>query len=223
MLATIDRLFQPLEGILDRVFGAILPKLHNTLDRLFEYQYNETRKGVFGLFDTPEKIKKAAKAAHEKGYTGFDCFTPFPVHGLEFDMGLKRSKIPYVTFFMGMCGTLTAFFLQFGVHEQISTIPYMNSYPLNIGGKPTFSWPAMVPICFELTVLFGGQCTAATLLLLSKLPRPFRKPLHKEITNDKFALWIPAHSAGYAEEDVKSFLSSIGAASVTAVDEKKPF
>jgi hypothetical protein len=223
MLNALDKLFAPVEGLLDRMFGSILPKLHRTIDKLFEYQYLETRKGVFGLFDTPEKIKKAAKAAHEKGYTGFDCMTPFPVHGLEFDMGLRRSKLPYVTFFMGMTGTLTAFLLQFAVHEQISTIPYLNSYPLNIGGKPTFSWPAMVPICFELTVLFGGQLTAATLMLVSKLPRPFRKPLHKDITNDKFALWIPAHSENYSESGVKEFMQSIGASEITAVDEAKPF
>jgi len=223
MLATIDRLFQPLENLLDRVFGAILPALHRAVNKIFEYQYLETRKGVFGLFDTPEKIKAAAKAAHEKGYTGFDCLTPFPIHGLEFEMGLKRSKLPLVTFVMGLTGFLTAVMLQTGVHEQISTIPYMNSYPLNIGGKPSFSWPAMVPICFGLTVLFGGHCTALTLMLLSKLPRPFRKPLHKDITNDKFAIWIPAHSEGYSEDGVKAFLSSLGAQEITAVDEKKPF
>lgn len=223
MLEKLDNIFQPLERLLDRVFGAILPGIHNTVNRLFEYQYLETRKGVFGLFDTGEKIKKAAKAAFEKGYTNFDCMTPFPVHGLEFDMGLKRSKLPFVTFFMGMTGTTLAFFLQFGVHEQFSTIPYMNSYPLNIGGKSTFSWPAMVPICFELTVLLGGQFTAATLMLLSKMPRPFRKPLHKDITNDKFALWIPASSEGYSEEGARAFLASLGAQEITAVDEKKPY
>jgi len=112
------------------------------------------------------------------------------------------------------------------VHEQVlpplvqymDIFPNLRSYPLNIGGKPTYSWPAMVPICFELTVLFGGHTTVAGLLLLSKIPKPSRKVLHPDITNDKFALWIPSDSQDYSEEGVKEFLSGLGAGEITSVD-----
>ena len=195
------------------------------LDRLFEYTFRETNSGIYGLFDSPEKISKAARDTHAKGYTHFDCLTPFPVHGLEFDMGLKRSRIPYITFFAGLTGLSIAFLLQFVVHEQVIPPifqyfdPYANfrSYPLNIGGKPTFSWPAMVPILFELTVLIGGHTTVAGLILIGGMFRPFRRILHPDITNDRFCLWIPTDSANYSEEGVRAHLAALGAQNITKV------
>lgn len=210
---------EALEKALDNFFAAPGRIWQNFAEKFFGYTYRETNKGVFGLFTSPEKILAAAKTTHEKGYTNFDCMTPFPIHGLEFAMGLKRSKIPYITFFAGITGTTLAFLMQFSVHEQVSSIPYFNSFPLNIGGKPTYSWPAMVPIMFELTVLLGGLATAAGLMLLSKMPTPSRKVLHPEITNDKFALWIPADSANYSEEGVKSFMRDLGAEEITVVNQ----
>ena len=208
-----------LEKAIDAFFDAPVKILTKFSDKFFEYTFRETNHGVFGLFNSPEKIKDAAKKTHEKGYTNFDCLTPFPVHGLEFDMGLKRSKIPYITFFAGLTGFTIAFLMQLSVHEQITTFPYFNSYPLNIGGKPTYSWPAMVPILFELTVLLAGLATAAGLLFLSKMPKASRKVLHPDITNDKFALWIPSDSSNYSEEGVKSFLRELGAEEITVVND----
>jgi Protein of unknown function (DUF3341) len=215
-----EKLNQALEAFapkLDRFLQAPIDALFGFLDRFFEYTYRETNRGVYALFNTPEKISAAARAAFQKGYTNFDCLTPFPVHGLEFDMGLKRSKIPYITFFAGLTGLFTAFLLQLSVHEMIfprilpyfDALPNFRSYPQNFGGKPTFAWPAMVPILFELTVLFGGHTTVAGLILLSKMYRPFRKPLHPDITNDKFCLWIPSDSANYSEEGVVEFMKGL--------------
>ncbi|MBI5266399.1 MAG: DUF3341 domain-containing protein, partial [candidate division Zixibacteria bacterium] len=144
-MEAINKLLEGCEKAVDAFFAAPGVLWEKYALKFLEYDYRETEEGVFGLFDTPEKISAAARAARDKGFTNFDCLTPFPVHGLEFDMGLKRSKVPYITFFMGITGTLTAFAMMYGVHEQVSTLPYLNSYPLNIGGKPSFAWPAMVP------------------------------------------------------------------------------
>ena len=76
----------------------------------------------------------------------------------------------------------------------------------------------MVPILFELTVLLGGHTTVAGLILLAKMYKPFRKPLHPEITNDKFCLWVPADSANYSEEGVAAFMRELGAQDITKVD-----
>ena len=209
-----------LEKAVDKFFEFPVKLIESFSEKFFEYTYRETRHGVFGLFNSPEKISEAAKKTHEKGYTNFDCLTPFPVHGLEFAMGLKRSKIPYITFVAGLTGFIVAFMMQFSVHEQFTNFPYFNSYPLNIGGKPTYSWPAMVPILFELTVLFAGLATAGGLMFLSKMPKASRKVLHPDITNDKFALWIPSDSSNYSEEGVKSFLRELGAEEITVVDDR---
>ncbi len=213
-------MFEALEKALDGFFAAPVNAWNRLAEKFFVYPYRETTDGVLGLFDTPEKIKEVARKTNQAGYTNFDCFTPFPVHGLELDMGFERSKIPYITFVFGLIGTSVAFTLQYVIHEQVSLIPYFNSYPLNIGGKPSFAWPAMVPVMFELTILFGGISTVVGMFLLSKIPKPSRKILHPELTNDKFGLWIPTDSANYSEEGVKSFMSEMGAQEITVVSEK---
>lgn len=219
-MEAINKALEGLEKAVDQFFAMPGILWDKYVVKFMEYDYRETEAGVFGLFDTPEQISAAARATRDKGYTNFDCLTPFPVHGLEFDMGLKRSKVPYITFIMGITGTLNGFFLMFLVHEQVifSSLPlleYLNSYPLNIGGKPTFAWPAMIPIMFELTVLLGGHATFFSMILLSRLYKPFREPLHPEITNDKFCLWIPTDSENYDEEGVKAHLSELGATEIT--------
>jgi len=223
----LEPALEKLEGALDRFFGKQIEMVEGLIENTFEYTYRETTNGVFGLFSTPEQISHAAKETVKKGYTNFDCLTPFPVHGLEYDMGLKRSKIPYVTFVMGLIGLATAIFLQLNVHEMvipvtithaIDAMPNLNSYPINYGGKPTFSWPAMLPIAFELTVLFAGAIgTVGALMALARLPMPGRKILHPSITDDRFCLWIPSDSANFSEEGVKSFLSELGAEEITVV------
>ncbi len=220
----IETYLEKLEAFLDRFFAA-QAGLFCRLLSFFEYTYRETHSGVFGLFSSPDAIRRGAAKTKEQGYTNFDCLTPFPVHGLEEDMGLGRSRIPYITFFAGITGLVLGIGLQVIVHEQVigSIVPYLNdfpnlrSYPLNIGGKPTFSWPAMIPICFELTILIGGHTTVAGLILLSGLYRPFRRVLHPDITKDKFCLWIPSDSANYLQDKVITLLKELGASEITLV------
>ncbi len=216
-------MFEALEKAVDWFFTAPVNAWVRFADKYFEYQYKETTHGVFGMFDTPEKVKTAAKKAVEAGYTNLDAFSPFPVHGLEHDLGYHRSRIPYITFVFALLGTTLAFTLQTVIHEQVISNPltYFNSYPLNIGGKPSFSWPAMVPVMFELTVLLGGLSTVAGFLALSRIPKASRKPLHPDLTNDRFALWIPADSNNYSEESVKQFFNGLDAKDITVVKDSE--
>jgi hypothetical protein len=217
-------MFETLEKALDSIFGIPGKFFHKLGNGFFEYTYRETENGVFGLFNSPEKLKAAAKAAHAKGYSNFDCFSPFPIHGLEHDMGLNRSKLPYITLVFGLIGLATGFSMQYIIHEQIigfKALTVLNSYPLNIGGKPSFSWPAMVPVMFELTILFGGISTVVGFLGLSGLPKASRRPLHLDLTNDRFALWVPTDSANYSEAGVKQLLTELGASEITVVEDFK--
>ena len=167
--------------------------------------------GVFGLFASPDAILKAAEAAKIAGYTKFDCLTPFPVHGLDDAMGLKRSRLPWITFICALAGAFFGFGLQTWMHSSM--------WLHNIGGKPLFSWPAYIPVTFELMVLLGAHLTVAAFWILNRFPNPRPKILHPEITQDKFALWIPANSANYDEGKVKEFISVLGATTVEAVKE----
>mgnify|MGYP001049081804 CR=1 FL=1 len=227
MSSKLEATFEKIESALDRFFGKQTEMVENAVEKAFEYTYRETTNGVFGLFDTPEDLTNAAKESVKKGYTNFDCLSPFPIHGMEFAMGLNRSRLPYFVFIMGMLGLLISFLLQFSVHEHVvgvtfshafDALPNLNSYAMNFGGKPTFSWPAMMPISFELTVLFAGPIGALiALLALAKLPKSSRKILHPSITDDKFCLWIPSDSANFETEAVKSFMGELGATEITVV------
>lgn len=167
--------------------------------------------GVFGLFNTPEEIMEAAEAAKNSKYTRYDCLTPFPLHGLDDAMGVKRSKLPWVTLVCGLAGGTLGFALQ--------TWNHISLWPLNIAGKPLFSWPAYVPITFELTILFAAHLTVAAFWILNRFPNTKPKILHPDITSDKFALWIPDNSNHYNEEEVVHFIKELGASKVEVVKE----
>jgi len=162
--------------------------------------------GVVGLFDDPEKLKKAASRVRELKVRQFDAFTPFPVHGLEHAMGIPRSKLPWVTFLGGATGFFTAVALQYYV-------AYLN-WTLNIGGKPFLSWPAFVPVMFELTVLFAGLSTAAAMLIMNGLPNFNPQIIDPDITNDKFALFVSDKDANYNEASFVEIMKANGAIEV---------
>ena len=140
--------------------------------------------GVVGFFDDTRSLIEATTKVRTANYQSFDTFTPYPVHGLEHAQGLKRSPLPYVTFGAGLTGFMLAFLLQYWTSAV--------SWPLNVGGKPFNSWPAFVPIMFELTVLLAGLSTVGAMFLLNGLPNMKRKGIDPAITRDRFAVMIEA-------------------------------
>ena len=175
------------------------------------HSYTETEDGVFGLFDSEGEILEAAKKTRDAGkYTGFDVITPYPIHHMDDAMGLPRSGIPWVTFIMGLLGCTVAFSFQYLVHTQ--------DWPLNIAGKPFNSWPAFIPVTFELTIFFAGFSSVLSLFLLGKMFNFSRKPLHPDLTSHRFALWIPKSAPGYNE--ASSFIQGLGAKDVTVVNKE---
>jgi hypothetical protein len=173
------------------------------------FEYKETEQGVFGLFDSSEEILGAAQKTKDKNYTDFDCLTPYPVHGLDDAMGLNRSGIPWVSFFMGLFGCTAGFGFQYLTHA--------NDWQINFSGKALNAWPAYIPITFEVTVFMAGVSAALLMFSLAKLGNPSRKPLHPDITSHKFALWIPSSSSNYNQDEVVNFIKSLGAKEVTVV------
>src|SRR2546423_6036767 len=126
-------------------------------------------------------LLRAVRKARSQMFRVYDVFAPFPVHGLDDAMGIRRTRLPKVTLLAGLTGLATALLLQF----------YTNvlDWPLNVGGKPDNSTLAFIPISFELTVLFGGLATVAALFVRARLYPGKKEQLPVEgVTNDKFAL-----------------------------------
>ena len=146
------------------------------------YSYQEPSKGWVISIRSAGDLIKAAEKIKETGIKLFDCFSPFPIHGLDKAMGLKRSWIPFITLIFGLLGAISAF--------SFMTYVDVFAWPMNIGGKPHFAWPAYIPITFEITILFAGLSTVGAVIFLGKLGKISRKTITPSITSDGFAIWI---------------------------------
>jgi len=182
--------------------------------------------GVIGFFDQPSQLITAMTKVREANYQHFDAYTPYPVHGLDAAQGLKRSPLPFVTLVAAIMGCTLAFSFEYWTSAV--------DWPLIIGGKPFNSWPAFVPVMFELTVLFGGLSTVAAMFAINGLPNIKRKVFDPGITRDRFCLAIeaPVSVQGDEEEEAQrkvaqfkkfdeaeamEFLKKLGAAEVRKV------
>lgn len=146
------------------------------------YRYQEADHGYIARFTDIHKFMSAVEKVRDAGVKEFDTFTPFPVHGLEKAMGLPRSWVNFVTLIMGLVGLSLA----------VSLMLYVDliSWPMNIGGKPHFAWPAYIPISFELTVLIGGLSTVGAVIYLGRLGKINRPLPARGVTTDSMAIWV---------------------------------
>ena len=146
------------------------------------FRYEEPKGGWVVTIKDAGKLLKAAEKVRDAGIKHFDCFTPFPMHGLEKAMGLPRSWVPLFSLIGGLTGLTFAF----------SAMTYIESFfwPMIHGGKPLFAWPAYVPIMFEMTILFSAFATLGTFIYLGRLGKTKRTPVLNTVTSSGFAVWI---------------------------------
>jgi hypothetical protein len=169
---------------------------------------------ITALFDTPDEIIRAASEAGKAGYSRYDVNTPYPVHGMDRAMLLKPTRV-------GM------FFLGFGLLGVFAIVGFitwvtMVDYPLVIGGKPFWSWPAFVPISFEVTVLMASVLSVVAMIVIYfKFPNNAH-PLHdtpymKKVSSDKFGISIQADDPVFDEARVREFLRAVGGKEIAPV------
>jgi len=173
--------------------------------------------GVMGEFATPEDLLAATKKAREAGYKHVEAYTPFPVEGLSEAVGFKWTAVPLLTLMGGVGGGLTGFGLQYWVAAI--------TYPINIGGRPLNSWPAFIPVTFELTVLGASIFAVFGMLALNKLPQPYHPVFNVErfgqASTDKFFLCIEARDPKFDLAETSKFLQSLHAQHVNEVKDEE--
>jgi hypothetical protein len=157
-----------------------------------------------GTFGGEHELLEATAEAREAGLPIHDCYTPYPVHGLDDAMGLKRSWIPYASFSFGCFGLFLAISLQ--THTQwVDFVPIWKGWPIIIGGKPFLPWPAFVPVFFELTVLCTGHLTVLLYLLYRRILPGMKPKIHIDgVTDDRFAIALDPSAEGFDEDSARA-------------------
>jgi hypothetical protein len=162
------------------------------------------RNVLVATFSDGESLLRAVRPVRSESFRIYDVYAPYPIHGLDEAMGIRRTKLPLVTFLVGLAGlTFAICFQYFGA---------VLDWPLNVGGKPDNSTLAFVPISFELTVLSAGLATVAALFVRAKLyPAKFEQLPVPGVTDNKFALVLRKPDASTDMRRAREILQSHGA------------
>ncbi len=182
--------------------------------------------GLLAEFETPGDLMHAAEKVRDAGYRWWDCHSPFPVHGLDAAMGIKRTILPVLVFCAGATGTMTALGLQAFTNSFSETIwagVWVTGYPFHISGKPAMSLPAFIPVIFELTILFSALSCVSLMFLFNGLPRLYH-PLFKSnrfrrASNDRFFIVIEARDPKFLPKKTEEFLKTLDPIAVEAVED----
>jgi hypothetical protein len=170
---------------------------------------------VMAEFDTPSDLVRAAQTAYADGWRRMDCYTPYPVEEAAEAIGFHRNKVSLITLTGGLMGLVAMFSLE----TWISTL----AYPLNIAGRPTYSWPAFIVPAYEWTILFAGLSAAFGMIAMNGLPSLYH-PLFNApnfrtgATDDKFFLVLEALDPKYDPVVTRAYLESFAPASVVEVE-----
>ena len=164
-------------------------------------------KYVLGVYDDEDVLMNAVHKVRGEGVKIEEVYSPFPVHGLEHALGYKRSWLSIAAFMFGITGTTLAITMQSGM----MTI----DWPMIIGGKDFFPFPAFVPVTFELTVLLASFGMVGTFFGVANL-KPWGRPRIYDIriTDDKHVMAIDIDSNSKSEADIKKVLKGSGAVEV---------
>jgi hypothetical protein len=156
-----------------------------------------------GIFPDEACFMSAARACEPSDLSIVEAYTPYPIHGLDHVMGIRRTHLPWVTLIAGAIGAAFGFWLQYWTSAS--------DYAVDVGGKPWNSFPAFVPVAFELTILFAGVSTIVAILLRSGLV-PGRKPRRRlpGTTDDKFGLIVTHRNKANEWTPVQEFFARHG-------------
>jgi hypothetical protein len=169
--------------------------------------------GLMAEFDDPKTLVGVTRCAFEQGYRQMDAYSPFPIEELSEAIGIHGTAVPMLVLIGGIVGAVAGFGLQYWV----SAI----AYPLNVGGRPFNSWPAFIPVTFEMTVLLAALTAVFGMLALNRLPMVyhpvFNVPRFALATRDRFFLCIEAADPKFDPHATREFLESFAPREVSEV------
>ncbi|MBX3317477.1 MAG: DUF3341 domain-containing protein [Phycisphaeraceae bacterium] len=168
---------------------------------------------IIAQFATPADVYHAAEKVRDAGYTRWDVHTPFPIHGLEEAMGIKRTILPLIAGSVGLGGAAVGFLLQLFISTD---------YEIVVQGKPFTAWEPFTPVTFELGILHCAFATLIGMLALNGLPRwhhpIFNSKRFLKSSDDGFFIAIEAADAKFEPNAVKALLESAGGTGIELVE-----
>lgn len=170
--------------------------------------------GILAEFESPGAILAAAGAVRRAGYTRFDVYTPYPVHGMDLAMGLTRSGLGWIVAAGATAGALTGYLLQAYVGFD---------YPLIHQAKPIQAVQPFVIVIFELSVLFSAFAAVFGMFFLNGLPRWYHPTLKNKrfakVGDNRFYVTIETTDKQYDPVKTRELLQSIGATAIEELEE----
>lgn len=151
---------------------------------------------IKGIYDDEHKLLEGIRHLNTKGVKIHNVFSPFPIHGIDKELGIKPTRLSTAAFIYGALGLFLSLLMMWYMMIQ--------DWPINIGGKPNFSLlqnvPAFVPISFEITVLFAAHGMVLTFFLASRLyPGSKAYIAHPRVTDDKMVLEVMLDNASKSD------------------------
>lgn len=170
-----------------------------------------TQGTLFGMsaeFESAEALIEAAHKVKDAGYSDFDVYSPFALHGIDEIIGNDDSAMNWVLIGALALGVLGAFYLQWWTTEV--------HYAINVAGRPITnygSWPAWTLIMFEAGILFGALGIVGYMFISANLPMPYHPiwnaPNADKISSEAFILCIEVTDKKFHMRETRAFLQGL--------------
>ena len=173
--------------------------------------------GLMAEFNTPGDLLRAAEKIRGAGYRRWDCFTPFPIHGIDKVMGYRNSLVGWVALAGGA----------FMFLNIVGLIWFSNAfdYPLIVGGKPMFSPPMTFVPAYIMMIMGAAFGALLGMFGVNQLPRLHHPLLFKQrfegASRDKFIIVIGANDEKFCATETKQLLASVGGANIEIVEDQE--
>lgn len=171
-------------------------------------------------FETPDAVVNAAATLQMEGFSCYESFTPYPLHGLAETMRLPKSILSLLVLGGGITAILIAL--------SMEVIPTMFIYPLTVDGKPTnlSALPEFMPIVIALTLMISAIVAVKGMIILGGMPllnhRIFAWDLFAKGASRSFFIAVEAHDPKFTTASVTELLRDLGGLDVTAIHEEAP-